>query len=105
MPLMSYVILRAPAGRVSKDAERWCNITFPSVERRRAPRLAGLFEGVGQAQQHRLAPGAAGEGDAERVVRGVNRPSAVVRARDEAGRHLDARIARLGGDRRAGDTG
>src|SRR5436309_8125902 len=38
---------------------------------RRAPGLGRLLEGVGEAQQDRLAPGAAGEGRAVGIVRGL----------------------------------
>ena len=65
------------------------------------PRPTRLLEGVGEAQQCGLAPGAAGEGGAQRVVGRL----LVVEAGNEPGRHLDARIAGLGGDRGAGPAG
>ena len=57
--------------------------------------------GVRQAQQLVLAPGAAGEGDTERIVGRV----LAVDPRDEAAGHHDAGIARLGGDRSAHAAG
>src|SRR5439155_25975233 len=73
-----------------------------AVERRHAgrhrPRPARLLEGVGEAQQCGLAPGAAGKGGTERIVRRL----LVVEAGNKPGRHLDARIAGFGRDRRAG---
>src|SRR5207244_12526549 len=66
-----------------------------AVERRHAgrhmPRPTRLLEGVGEAQQGGLAPGAAGKGGTERVVGRL----LVVEAGNEPGRHLDARIAGL----------
>src|SRR6185437_12233289 len=58
--------------------------------RRFAP-VGRLFVGIGQPQELVLAPGAAGEGEAERIVRRV----LVAHARDHAGRHLHTGITRL----------
>src|SRR5437588_13122725 len=63
--------------------------------------VGGLLEGVGEPQELALAPGPAGEGEAERIVGRL----LAVEARDEARRHLHAGIARLGGDRGAGGAG
>ena len=68
---------------------------------RRLAHVGSLLEGVGQTQELVLAPGTAREGDAERIVGRV----LAVDSRDEASRHHDAGIARLGGDRGARAAG
>src|SRR3984957_3642551 len=62
------------------------------IARRGTARLGRLLKGVGETEQGRFAPGAAGERRAEGIIGGV----LAVEAGDEAGRHLNARGDRLG---------
>ena len=74
-----------------------CGLAAPRcqrrIPRRHATGLGRLLEGIGEAQQHRLAPGAAGKGRSERIF-----GAPVARAGDHSGRHLHAGIAGLGRD-------
>src|SRR5579883_3575924 len=84
----------------TRFGSRWRSLQGGQAGRRLA-HVGRLLVGVGEPQQLVFAPGAAGEGEAERIVRRI----LVAGARDEAGRHLHAGIARLGRNRGARDAG